>query len=356
MQQSPKFSAAKRPLLLLALSVASLIFTAASAQATEAGFRPFKARSGEAPAIDVALFYPTETQAQTIPMGPFTPVLAMGGPLPERVKGLILLSHGTGGSELSHHQLAGALAQAGYLVAALRHPQDNWMDRSLVRRTDYFQERPRQVSRVLDALLSDPDWKDRIPAQRVGALGHSAGGFTVLALAGGQADSLRARDHCSTVGSQDPVFCQLGSWPTKAAAAATAAMPASSVRLASEALPAASTRDARIRSVVAMAPLGVVFTPASLAAIQLPIRLLVPMQDTVLVPQFHGRWLSQQIPGVRYEETAEAGHFAYMSQPRMSIKADAGDPAANPEGFDREAFQRRLAQDVVRYFDQTLLP
>jgi len=350
MQLCSPSTGAKRPLFQLALTAAALLFSAASVQATQAGLRSFSASTAGAEPVDVALFYPTQAQAQTIPMGPFAPVLAMDGPLPERVKGLILLSHGTGGSELSHHQLAAALAQAGYLVAALRHPHDNWMDRSLVRRGEYFEERPRQVSRVLDALLSDPVWKDRIPAQRIGALGHSAGGFTVLALAGAQADRQRAREHCRNEGDQDPVFCQLGAWPTMPAA------PASAAASSSENPPAASSRDARIRSVVAMAPVGVVLTPASLATIQLPVRLLVPSQDTVLVPQFHGRWLSQQIPGLSYEETAEAGHFAYMSQPNRSFKADAGDPASNPQGFDREAFQRRLAQDVVGFFDKTLQP
>jgi predicted dienelactone hydrolase len=38
---------------------------------------------------------------------------------------LIVLSHGNSGTELGHSSLAEALAQGGYLVAALRHPGDN---------------------------------------------------------------------------------------------------------------------------------------------------------------------------------------------------------------------------------------
>jgi hypothetical protein len=41
----------------------------------------------------------------------------------------------------------------------------------------YFSTRPRQVSAVLDALLNDPQWKDRIARDaqgpKIGALGHS---------------------------------------------------------------------------------------------------------------------------------------------------------------------------------------
>ena len=91
--------------------------------------------------------------------------------------------------------MAEALAARGYLVAALRHPGDNWQDQSLrtQRAEQYFDERPRQVSRVIDTLLADPAWSPRIARDargaRVGAVGHSAGGYTVIALAGGQKGS-----------------------------------------------------------------------------------------------------------------------------------------------------------------------
>ena len=80
------------------------------------------------------------------------------------MRGLIVLSHGTGGTELGHGRLAEALAARGYLVAALRHPGDNWQDQSLrtQRAEQYFDERPRQVSRVIDTLLADAAWTPRI--------------------------------------------------------------------------------------------------------------------------------------------------------------------------------------------------
>src|SRR5437764_8133728 len=145
-------------------------------------------------------------------MGPFAPQVAIQGAPAASMKGLIVLSHGTGGSELNHSSLAEALARSGYVVAALRHPGDNWQDRSLREKPPgaYFVERPRQVSRVIDALLSDTDWKDRIATDgqgpRIGAVGHSAGGYTVIALAGGQPDLFRIVSHCETNRADDPVF------------------------------------------------------------------------------------------------------------------------------------------------------
>jgi predicted dienelactone hydrolase len=174
--------------LVAALSV---LLAACPAMATEAGLRQFDApaQSSNQQAIHVVLFYPTQDSARSIPMGPFTPTVAINGKPDATVKGLIVLSHGTGGAELNHTGLAEAIAKNGYLVAAIKHPGDNWQDQSLLSVPGgyYFSERPRQASRVIDAILSDPEWKPRISVDahgpRIGAVGHSAGGYAVLALA-----------------------------------------------------------------------------------------------------------------------------------------------------------------------------
>lgn len=184
---------------LTGMIVTSCLLITRPVAATEAGWRRYvvPASASNAEPIKVALFYPTQVQATKTAMGPFTVNAAIGAPADVRVKGLIILSHGTGGSELGHSSLAEALARSGYLVAALRHPGDNYQDHSVWQRGPdaFFTERPLQASAVIDALLGDAAWKDRIATDakgpRIGALGHSAGGFTVVALAGGQSDLSR---------------------------------------------------------------------------------------------------------------------------------------------------------------------
>jgi len=143
----------------LSLVFCGLLLTAAQAMAAQAGWRQITlpATTADAAPIVAALYYPTQAPARTIAMGPFTVNVAMQAAPEARVKGLIVLSHGTGGSELAHSSLAEALAQQGYLVAALRHPGDNWQDRSLRQGSleRYATERPRQASRVIDALLNE---------------------------------------------------------------------------------------------------------------------------------------------------------------------------------------------------------
>jgi len=124
-------------------------------------------------------------------MEPFTVQAALEAPPENKPKGLIVPSYGVDGTELDHSSIAEALARDGYLVAALPHPGDNWQDDSLPQKDPgaYFTERPRQVSHV------------------IGAVSHSAGDCTMLALVGRRADLSRIRKHCEDERAADPLFC-----------------------------------------------------------------------------------------------------------------------------------------------------
>ena len=332
--------------------LATLILCA-QAHAFEAGWMQIQTpgATADAPKTTVALFYPTAATQRTIPMGPFTLDVAIGSKPVDKVKALILLSHGVGGSELGHSQLAQALARNGYLVAALRHPGDNWQERTLLDKSPdrYFDERPRQVSRVMDAILADPAWKDRIASDsqgtRVGALGHSAGGYTVLALAGGRPDLSRLRKHCLDDAKQDPIFCSMG---RQGQATSPAPMP---MPVPAQAPPLA---DPRVRAVVAMSPVGVPFTAASLASVRTATLVYVAELDRFLVPRFHAGWVASHLPAANLQRVANAWHFAFMDTPSMPILTPDGDIAANPPGFDREAFLKQLAGELTVFFDKSL--
>jgi predicted dienelactone hydrolase len=341
---------AMRRFVRLMISFA-LMSLADGAAAREAGWRQLTVAGtdGSAP-ISVALYYPTpapaQAQAQAIVMGPYMPHVAIQGPPEATVKGLIVLSHGTGGSELSHSSLAEALARDGYLVAALRHPGDNWQDRSLLkdRSGAYFSQRPRQVTRVIDALLSDPQWSARIgrdaSGPRIGVVGHSAGGYTALALVGGVPDPSRIAAHCSAEATRDPIFCGLS---TRDRAPGTA--PPSFA-------PYAGLTDARVRAVVALAPVGVVFTPQSLARIHVPVELYEAESDRFLVPRYHAEWIASNAPDVQLHRVPNAWHFAFSDPPTIAIPTEDGELGADPAGFDRRAFLAQLARELPAFFDR----
>lgn len=361
----------------VAFALCATVAAPPAARAFEAGWSSVEiapAAAG-APPTTVALFYPTAAaSARPIPMGPFTVTVAPRAAPTESVRGLIVLSHGTGGSELGHASLAQALARHGYLVAAVRHPGDHWQDRTLLAESSrrYFDERPRQASRVVDALLASPQWSARIARDadgpRVGAVGHSAGGYTVLALAGARPDVARIVEHCATERARDPIFCGMGGSPA-GPTAPDAVAPARSARVADSASGAGaakdvaadgrsanvagpSPRDPRVRAVVALAPVGVVLDASSLASIAIPVAVYGAELDRFLVPEFHARRVAGLVPGVESHPVAGAGHFAFLDTPAWEIPSEDGDVRWNPPGFDRAAFLARLAAELPAFFDR----
>jgi predicted dienelactone hydrolase len=339
-------------LLQRVLASLATLLVAAHTHAFEAGWMQIQTAGAtpDAPKTTVALYYPTLAAPRVVAMGPFSVDAAIGGKPVDKVKALILLTHGISGTELGHSTLAQALARNGYLVAALRHPGDNYQDRSLLEKGPerYFDERPRQASRVIDAILADPAWKARIAADSqgplVGALGHSAGGYTVLALAGAKPDLSRMKKHCQAEASEDPIFCSLAR-PGEATPPSPVAVP----------LPRPSLKDERVRAIVAMAPTGVLLTAESLASVRSATMIYEAELDRFLVPRFHAEWVASHLPAANLHRVPNAWHFAFMDTPSMSIPSHDGDIAANPPGFDRSAFLNLLAVEITAFFDKTLL-
>ena len=295
--------------------VAALGFTAnATADPMVAGLQRLSLDTAPNEKIEVALWYPTTTVSREQSLGPFTMTVALDAPFAATAliasteltaRPLIIVSHGTGGNSMTHHELASALARFGYLVAALTHPGDNFRDRSMVGTPKYFSERPRQVSRVIDALLTDATWKPRIDATRIGFIGHSAGGFTGLALAGATPSINAMVHHCAENYDTDLWFCRVSGSKVKASGSAKQVdyMPQ-----------APNSRDSRIRAAALVAPVGAFFTETELKKISIPVRVLVAGQDAVLIPRFHAAFVGRSIPNAEVVTSDAGGHFMLVSK------------------------------------------
>jgi predicted dienelactone hydrolase len=86
-------------------------------------------------------------------------------------KPLVMISHGHGGSDLGHHDLATYLASHGYIVAAITHPKDNFRDSSGDGHAVVQVGRPIQISAAITYLLQSPRWKPLIDPNRIGVAG-----------------------------------------------------------------------------------------------------------------------------------------------------------------------------------------
>jgi predicted dienelactone hydrolase len=356
-----KFAFRALPLVVAAASALLLLPAAhadSAAPAAQAGFRQMTvtASSADAKPAHFALYYPTPDAARVIPMGPFPQTVAINGAPESKVKGLIVISHGTASTETGFATLALSLARNGYLVASVEHVGDTWQDQSM-RATPgrYFAERPRQASRVIDTVLADPQWRARLALGAggderqplIGALGHSAGGYTVLALAGGKPVLSRLRTHCELEAALDPVLCKLSS------SLGAASVPVDTSKDGQEEPVQA---DTRVRAVMALAPMGVAFSAASLASITLPVAIYAGEKDSFLVPRFHAQWVMQNMRATTttMQLVPNAGHYAFMNTPTMDLPSPDGSVARDPQGFDRAAFLDRLALESVAFFDKNL--
>lgn len=117
--------------------------------------------------------------------------------LPAKKLPLIFISHGNGGNRLSLEWLAQSLVQNGYLVAAPDHWR-NTLDNSIAIEFVKPWERPLDISFCLTRLLEDRKFKEVIDESKIGVLGFSYGGYTVLALAGAILDYKLLQDFYNT--------------------------------------------------------------------------------------------------------------------------------------------------------------
>ncbi len=118
---------------------------------------------------------------------------AADAPIADGTFPLVVLSHGMYGNAMNQSWLASALAEQGYIVAAISHPgTSTWLRDADDARMLW--ERPKDVSRVIDHLTGDPMIATQIDETRIYMGGHSLGGFTAALLAGArfEADQLEA--------------------------------------------------------------------------------------------------------------------------------------------------------------------
>ncbi len=323
------------------LSIAAgLLSPVLAAAPFAAGFETLQAADGTDKPLEVAIFYPTEAVPQEVDLGPFRLNIARSGAVAGKGLPLIVISHGNGGATLSHHDTAIALAQAGFVVAAVAHTGDNHADQS---RAASMMDRPRHISRVIDHMLTQWSGKDHIDATRIGVFGHSSGAFTALAIVGGTADLGRIAPHCQQRPGDYP--CQLISRQP----AGTAAMVAAMVQ---------PERDTRVRAAVVAAPaLGFTFTQASLAAISVPIQLWRAEQDVVLPQPWYVEPVRAALPKpLDYREVPNAGHFDFLAPCTPRFAAMAPPLCSSQPGFDRVEFHREFNAAVVDFFKVALKP
>lgn len=321
---------------LLILALAAYAFATARRSDRPVGFQVVRVESPSGP-VAVALWYPTAaTPRPTTFISGHLLSVARDSPVAGAGLPLVVISHGNDGSALSHVDLAMDLANAGYVVAAPTHAGDNYADRSRQASPALFSDRAGQVRATLDYVLKSWSHRDAIDSSRTGAYGFSAGGFTVLTLAGGKPAMASIREHCGrTPEFVCTLLTQVGS-PLIRGADGTGAFEA----------------DHRIRAAVVAAPgLGFTFTNG-LADVRIPVQVWHGDQDEA-VPHATNSRIVEQALGARGEAKTLSGatHLAFLA-PCGLLKPPA--LCTDSSGFDRIAAHEVMNAEVIRFFDAHL--
>jgi predicted dienelactone hydrolase len=140
------------------------------------------------PALTEAIWYPCSQQPGKIDLGGTTITGTKDCPIDGARLPLVVISHGSIGTFLDHHDTAEALADAGFIVAAISHRGDNTVNFADGADPSVMIERPVDIRRVIDYMLGASPMAADIDPKRIGFFGWSAGAYTGLVLAGARPD------------------------------------------------------------------------------------------------------------------------------------------------------------------------
>lgn len=280
------------------------------------------------------VMYPTNTASTPVAFGPFSLEVAMNAPVAEGRLPLVMISHGSGGSYLAHRTLGMYLAQNGFVACMPGHPFNNRHNNELQYTVQNMIYRPRHIRLAIDEVCSSAQFKNYVNGESVAIIGHSVGGYTALALAGGAPHTQTLVALCQKPASADEPY-----WIGLLRKNGIASQPI------------AVTADHRVKALVLLGPdVSLFMSEGALRHVHAPVLLLVAEKD--YMPQETIAVLRNGLPEgaqLTHRVVKNAGHYSFLSPFPESIKSMIGDAAKDPEGFDREQFHQELNLEVLRF-------
>ncbi|ACK72748.1 protein of unknown function DUF1400 [Gloeothece citriformis PCC 7424] len=265
---------------------------------------------------------------------------------------LVVMSHGFAADRRFLKYLAYHLASYGLTVVSVEHPGSNihslvkfpqGMKLNEILPASEFIERPKDISFVLDELekinQENSYFHDKFNTRQVSLIGHSFGGYTVLALAGGKLNPKQLRSFCQSL-------TPLGRSPADWLQCSGAQLPYSEVNF----------RDSRVVGAIALNPIAGHLFGDSLSEIKIPTLILASSEDGITPNLAHQLQPFQQLQGEKYLMVAVGG--THMSVTDISyLSGSMGQSTLVREVMDEEANPLREAtQGVSLAFIKQLTP
>jgi predicted dienelactone hydrolase len=320
----------------------SRIFTAlalciATITAQAAGFRLIEVPArGDNPAIPGAMWYPCSKPPTDVNLGPLTIPGAKDCDVTGSRLPLVVISHGNLGAFFDHHDTAAALADAGFVVAAITHRGDSIPILADAADPSVMLARPEDMQRLIDFMLDASPAASVIDSKRIGFFGFSAGATTGLVLAGASPD-----------------------WPAMMCRFSTAfSACAGLIKKNFRELP--RRPELRIRAAVLADP-APWLKAKSFAPVKMPIQLWASenggraySNGRIAVMPEGVALINKSLPGRHeFHVVPNTGHFAFLLC-GPSIKP-IPEYCGDAPGFDRAASHQEFNQEVVRFFRTQLV-
>jgi predicted dienelactone hydrolase len=287
----------------------------------------------------LSIMYPTDSEAKMERVGPFTLNVSLNATPKEVSAPLVIISHGSGGSGLTCRTIAYYLASHGFIVGMPEHPYNNKDDNSLEGTVENLINRPQLVTTVIDWFYEHSNFRNLLKEDEVAIIGHSMGGYTALAIAGGV--------------------------PTN--------LPEGSVEQTAK--PLSIAHDERVKALVLLAPAAIWFREeGALNEVSVPILLMVGEKDEYTGPEcpilinslkkeqflpygHHAKIILDGVPDkskIQYRLIENAGHFSFLSPFSDNMKSKTFPPSQDPIGFDREKFHTEMNKAILDFIVSNL--
>lgn len=272
-------------------------------------------------AIPLLVLYPSQSPQRIEKLGPYTLSVAMNAQIAAGTFPLIVISHGTGGSHLAYRNLAHHLARNGFVAVMLEHPRNNRNNNELAGTATILTNRPRHIRAVTDWAFSNDAFGQSLKPNVTAIVGHSLGGHTALAAAGGLPTAFPHE-------TPDRQSQQIDVIP-----------------------------DERVKALVLFAPAAAWFmAPGALSRVRIPILMFTAEKDPH-TPAWHAEVVKKGVPDqalVEHRTVPNAGHFSFLSPFPEAMTNPAFPPSQDPEGFDRGQFHVEMNAQVLAFLNRVL--
>ena len=312
-------------LALLAVGLFGSLYFDAARPEHAVGFQNVTVLNPKSKPLNVAIWYPTDSNPRLKMVGHIPQMLAVDGVVAGRNLPLIMISHGGGEPLAGRADNALALASAGFVAAAVIHADDDAVDTRYVAMPRSLTDRQHEIHLALAYMLHDWPVHRQLNSARVGMLGFSNGGFTTLVAVGGMPNSAK-------IGSR---------WKQPRVSAPS--VP-----------PSVWVHEPTIKAAVLAAPaLGYLFAPNGLSRVSIPVQLWSGTIDRIVPYEKSAAVVRRLLPRPpEFHLVSGAGHLTFISPCPTVIRFLWF--CTEERGFDRVAFHREFNRSVISFFKRNM--